>query len=312
MNPIMRRNPKKAPSLGIIFLILCLFLLPAAAYKVNPFEFELLQDNPFGFAKAHAKQFKAKNIYVYNLSDDKQVFAKNENARVAPASLTKIMTTYTALQHISDLSAIAPIDKESYQRMVALNSSMAGFYGNEKTTYRDLLYGTMLASGGECANSLAINISGNNRDFVVLMNENAKQMGLTNTHYTNVEGMDEKDHYSSAKDVAKLLKQALENGHFRAIFTKVRHQSTKTAHHPDGIIIESTVLGELEFWDQNGFEVIGGKSGTTLKAGQCWATIAQKDAKEYLVVVMGVPLKDLSKKSDTHIIETLKILEEIV
>ena len=76
------------------------------------------------------------------------------------------MTVLVALEHIDDLSEIAPVDVETYRSMVDENASMAGFFGRELVTYKDLLYGTMLASGGEAANSLAVNISGNVGEFV--------------------------------------------------------------------------------------------------------------------------------------------------
>lgn len=150
--------------------------------------------------------FESKNIYVYNITDEKEVLNINGEEKVAPASLTKIMTVIASLENIDDLSALAPVDKASYQEMVAVNSSMAGFYGKEQTTYRDLLYGTMLASGGECANSLAINISKTTEEFVKLMNEKSKEIGLNNTNFTNPEGLDEENNYSTAKDISELIK----------------------------------------------------------------------------------------------------------
>lgn len=257
------------------------------------------------------EKYQAKNIYVYDRSERKVVLAKREKEKVPPASLTKIMTSLIALENIQDLSEIAPVDKESYQKMVARNSSMAGFYGNETTTYRDLLYGTMLASGGECAKSLSIRTQGNEKKFVEKMNKKARELNLKHTHFKNVEGMDEEEHYTSAEDMGILLDKALEDGDFRAIFTRGSYASTETLDHPQGLEIESTVLSKLEGYNQNGFRILGGKSGTTQKAGLCWATLAEKKGREYIVVVMGVPLEDISNPSDEQILETLKILEKI-
>jgi len=104
------------------------------------------------------------------------------------------MTVYIALQEIQDINGIAPIDTDSYKRLVRENSSMAGFVGKEKTTYKDLLYGALLASGGECAESLAINVSGNIESFVEKMNKQSASFSLENTNFTNVTGMDDKGH----------------------------------------------------------------------------------------------------------------------
>lgn len=252
--------------------------------------------------------YSSKNIYVYNLTDGKKVKGIRDKERVAPASLTKIMTTSLALEKIDDLSKRAPIDVESYREMVAENSSMAGFYGHEATTYRDLLYGTILASGGECAKTLAIRTMGSEEDFVKAMNQKAEDLGLKNTHFVNPEGLDREGQYSSAEDIGRLLAHALEDGDFYAIFTKKSFTSTKTLDHPKGNTMVSTVLSKLGGYQENGFQIIGGKSGTTKGAGYCWATLAEKEGKEYIVVVMGAPFEE---GEEGHIKDTLKIMEDL-
>lgn len=256
-------------------------------------------------------KYGAKAVYLYNLTDDKEVLSKNENDEIPMASLTKIMTVRVALKHISDLGALAPIDVDAYHRAVDMNASMAGFFGGETTTFRDLLYATMLKSAGEAADSLAINVAGSMDNFVALMNKEAKDLGLKNTSYGNSDGMDDPRNYQSAKDCAMLIKDSLNDGDFRAIFTKRDFVSTKTAEHPEGLYIDSTIFTPLQKYDQNGFEIIGGKSGTTDKAGLCWATLAVKNNKEYILVVMGVPYDDINNLNDGQIEETLRIYESI-
>lgn len=227
------------------------------------------------------------------------------------ASLTKIMTVRVALKHITDLAETAPVDTDAYHRAVDMNASMAGFRGGEATSYRDLLYATMLRSAGEAADSLAINISGSMDNFVAIMNQEAEDLGLKNTSYANADGMDDPKNYQSAKDCAMLIKDSLEDGNFRAIFTKRDFVTRPTLDHPDGVYLESTVLSHLKKYNQNGFEIIGGKSGTTDKAGLCWATLAEKNGKEYILVVMGVPYDDIDNLNDGQIEETLRIYESI-
>lgn len=250
-------------------------------------------------------------VYLYNLTDDKEVLSKNENKRLPMASLTKIMTVRVALKHITDLAGLAPVDNDAYYRAIDMNASMAGFVGGESTTFRDLLYATMLRSAGEAADSLAINISGSMDNFVSLMNKEAEDLGLKNTSYANADGMDDPRNYQSAKDCAMLLKDSLEDGNFRAIFTKKDFVTSKTSDHPDGVYIESTIFSHLRKYEQNGFEIIGGKSGTTDDAGLCWATLAVKNNKEYILVVMGVPYDDINNLNDGQIEETLRIYENI-
>lgn len=255
--------------------------------------------------------YESKYICVLDRENKSIIYEKDLKDKAYPASLTKIMTTIVALEHIEDLSAIAPVDIDSYKEMIEKNSSMAGFYGKEQVTYRDLLYGTMLPSGGEAANSLAINVAGNIDKFVEMMNEKAAELELKNTHFTSPEGFHDNDQYTTAYDMAILLDYALENGHFKAIFTTDSYETTKTLDHPNGITLKSTVLSKLNESNQDRFTIIGGKSGTTYEAGQCWATLGIKDDKEYIAIVMGVPLNDISNPDLKQRDDTIKLYSKI-
>ena len=287
-------------SLRFIIIIIILMLLIPLANQVSGNNFNLFRDS-----------YDSKYIYVLDRENKDGLIKKNYKTKAYPASLTKVMTSLVALEHIDDLSAIAPINTRTYKKMVESNSSMAGFYSKETTTYRDLLYGTILSSGGEAANSLAIHIGGDLETFVKLMNDKAAEIGLKDTHFTNPEGLHDKDQYTTAYDMAKLIDYALDNGHFRAIFTKGSFNTTSTPEHPKGILLRSTVLSKLHGIGQNKFQIIGGKSGTTYEAGQCWATLAIKDNKEYIAIVMGSDLKDLRNPDDKHIEDTISIYNKI-
>lgn len=270
-------------------------------------------DNPISlFTEEYIdEKYNSEYICLLNRQDKSKVTKKNHKSKAYPASLTKIMTTIVALEHIEDLSAPAPVDVDTYKNMVSHNSSMAGFYGRETTSYRDLLYGTILNSGGEAANSLAINVGGSVNTFVKLMNDKASEIGLKDTHFTNPEGLHDKNQYTTAYDMAKLLDYALDDGNFRAIFTKETFQTSSTLDHPNGIRLKSTVLSRLHNFPQKDFKIIGGKSGTTHEAGQCWATLAIKNDIEYIAIVMGSELQDVSKPDNKHIEDTLKLYQDI-
>lgn len=255
--------------------------------------------------------YTSKYIYVLNREDKSVEYEKNAKTRAYPASLTKIMTTIVALEHIDDLSKSVKVDVKTYKKMVENNSSMAGFYGREAVTYRDLLYGTILSSGGEAANSLAVNLAGSVEDFVSLMNEKASEIGLKDTHFTNPEGLHDNNQYTTAHDMAHLLDYALDNGDFKAIFTKKTFKTTSTLDHPDGILLRSTVLSKLDNLNKEGFEIIGGKSGTTYEAGMCWATLGIKDNQEYISVVMGADLKDIRNPDMMQRDDTIKLFKRI-
>ncbi|WP_416198440.1 MAG: serine hydrolase [Sporanaerobacter sp.] len=291
----------------LMFIVIALFLIVILKNKARYASFNLGKFlNVF-----KSDDYASRYIYVLDREDKSVEYEKNSRERAYPASLTKIMTTIVALEHIDDLSAVAPIDVDTYKEMVANNASMAGFYGREPVTYRDLLYGTILSSGGEAANSLAINVAGSVEDFVRLMNEKASELGLEDTHFTSPEGLHDKNQYTSAYDMAKLLDYALDNGDFRAIFTKKTFKTTSTMDHPNGIVLKSTVLSKLAGISEEGFEIVGGKSGTTYEAGECWATLGIKEDREYICIVMGAPLKDISNPDMAQIDDTIKLYKRI-
>lgn len=269
------------------------------------------KDSINGAANLLEKEYDSEYVYVMNREDGSEIIKQNHQKKAYPASLTKIMTTLVALEHIEDLSDIAPVDIDTYREMVSQNASMAGFYGREQTTYRDLLYGTILSSGGEAANSLAINVAGSTESFVEWMNNKAADIGLESTHFTNPEGLHHRNQYTTAADMGKLLDYALNDGNFKAIFTKADFHTTATIDHPNGIVLESTVLSKLDSNTQHGFQIVGGKSGTTDEAGQCWITLGTKDNIEYIAVVMGSKFDDISHPSNKQIDDTLKIYENI-
>lgn len=256
--------------------------------------------------------FQSKSIYIYNLTDNCEVKNLNADAQLPPASLTKIMTVHTALQHIRNLDAKAPIDAASYAKLDDENASTAGFVAGEQTTFRDLLYGTLLRSGAECAISLAVNTAGSEDAFVAKMNKNAQKMGLRHTHFTNTTGLDDNNLMSTAHEIGQMLRQALTNETFRKIFCTASYNSSKTDKHPKGITIKSTVLSHLTPDEQQGFTILGGKSGTTDNAGLCWATLVEKNKKHYIVVTMGAPYTDINNQGSGQKDDTITAIQTLI
>ncbi len=285
-----RPKAKKRPEnrLAVIFLIISLSGLTVLFFLWR----YPLNKTPGYNLKGEAERFASRSL----LLTDRQLtpLAHLEaNRKAAPASLTKMMTVLVALEECQDLSATTQIDTDSYLRMVESNASMAGFYGRETVTIRDLVYGTMLPSGGEAASSLAIAIAGDEASFVRLMNNKVAELGLQQTHFTNVTGLDDPDQYSTAADLARLLTFALDNPDFRAVFTAATYQSSPSLDHPDGVYMESSVLhAEQEYGLlPAGTHLVGGKSGITDAAGRCWASLLEKDGREYLAVTLGANLE---------------------
>lgn len=233
---------------------------------------------------AYAQEFDvtSHHVILYNMLDDTEIYEENSNERVSIASLTKIMTTIVALENISDYEQVVTIKDEDF--VGTIGYSEAGFKTGDKATIMDLLYGIMLPSGADAVNAVVRVTAGSEEKFVKLMNEKAKEIGLTNTSFANPVGRDDEDNYSTAYDVAKLLKYALKNETFKKIFTTKYYKVPS-----NGLELKST-LSAYKMLDTS--IIMGSKSGFTKNAGRCLASISEINGIDYLLVVIK---SDLSK-----------------
>ena len=176
----------------------------------------------FGFfipINIEALEINSEHAILYNMNDDIVIFEKNADERTYIASLTKIMTTIVAIENIDDVDETVSVPYEALDGLIAANASVARFYSGQRVTYLDLLYGVMLPSGADATRTLAYYISGNEEEFVKLMNDKAIELGLTNTHFANTSGLDTDNHYSTVREMSIILKYALQNPLFKEIYT---------------------------------------------------------------------------------------------
>ncbi|MFJ7979446.1 D-alanyl-D-alanine carboxypeptidase family protein [Lysinibacillus xylanilyticus] len=227
------------------------------------------------------------NAILVNLDENKILMDKSSDEIIYPASLTKIMTVLVAIENIPNLQDRMVLTNEIFNNLYEENASMAGFLPNEELTLEDLLYGSMLPSGGEASIGLAEYITGSERKFVKLMNEKAQQLGMENTHFMNATGLHHPDHFTSVKDISLLLQYALKNNKFRDVYTAKRYSMKPTNLHPEGITFTSSMFKKMNSGDLPGGEIIGGKTGYTDKAGLCLASLATIYKQEYILVTVG-------------------------
>ncbi len=256
--------------------------------------------------------YQSKAMCLFNNETKIFVWQKNETMRLSPASLTKLMTVYLALQEIPDLQQKVSIASAYRSRVLRSGASIAGFSGNEKVSYEDLAYAALLASGAEAAGTLAIRTAGKEALFIEAMNQKAAEWGMNDTHFQTVEGLDAEGQYTTAKDMIIFLEKALQDLRFYRIFTTAAYTTGKTWQHPGGLRLTSTVLGSISSSEEKGFHIIGGKSGTTSKAGLCWATLALKKETPYLLVTLGAPLDNIYQPTKTQKADALKIYERVM
>ena len=211
----------------------------------------------------------------------------NGETPMYPASMTKIMTTIVAIENLSDLNQEITVTNDMIANLYAQDATQAGFQPGETVQAIDLLYGVMLPSGADCCIALADTIAGSEEGFVELMNQKAEKLGLENTHFCNTTGLHADDHYSTARDIAELLRYALKNSTFREIIESPYHSTPGTNVHPDGITFYSTMFKNLSDTTVIDGKIMGGKTGFTSEAGCCLASFAEIDDIEYILVTAG-------------------------
>lgn len=221
----------------------------------------------------------SKIVEVYDVNDDKVLYEVDSNKQTSIASLTKIATVITAIENIKNLDEQVTITNE-IMSTVSWDASKAGLKVGDKVTYKDLLYAAMLPSGADATNSLAILISGSIDNYVVKMNELAKKIGLKNTNFVNVTGLDINDHYSTADDVRKLLNYALKNKLFREIYTAKEYTLS------NGLKVTSTINSKYGK-NKDVSTILGSKTGYTGNAGYCLSSLSNINGHEMLIIVLN-------------------------
>ena len=222
---------------------------------------------------------------LVDLDDNTIVSQKGAYDRISPASMTKILTVLVAAEHVTDLDDTFTITKEITDFSYSHDCSAVGFLDEETVTVRDLLYGTILPSGGDAAAGLACYVAGSMDAFVDMMNEKLAELGLSDTaHFTNCVGLYDENHYCSIYDMAMILKAAVENDLAREVLTAHTYTTSATEQHPEGITISNWFLRRIEDKDTKG-TVVCAKTGFVAQSGNCAASYEETvSGKHYICV----------------------------
>ena len=253
------------------------------------------------------------NYLLINVVSGDVIEAHDENKKVYPASLTKIMTALLAIEHTNDFSEVITVQEEIYDKIYKTGASVAGFEPGELATLEELLYGIMLPSGAECCLTYANHIAGSETAFVVLMNQRARELGMNDTHFTNCTGLHSADHYTTAQDLAILLRYALNDETFRTVLTSQEFYVTPSAVHSDGFYLQSTLM---EAWNRcetplpSKIQILGGKTGYTSAAGLCLASLARIDGEEYILITLGA--EGTPDSEPLHVIDAITLYSELI
>lgn len=207
------------------------------------------------------------------------LYNKNMNKKIYPASTTKILTAILAIENLN-LDANITVSKEEMAQ-VPIGSSTMHLKAGETLTVRDLLYGLLLPSGNDAAIVLAEAVSGSTEKFVMLMNSKLKEIGCSNTHFDTPHGFSNNSHYSTAYDMALLMKYASQNQTFRTITETKEYTINPTNGDFTSQKLENT---DTLLSKDLGYE-LGGKTGYTDEAGNVFICFSNKDGKNLIACV---------------------------
>ncbi len=214
----------------------------------------------------------ALGVFIMDLNSGVVLYDKSPNKRLKPASLTKIMTSLVALDYYKEDSVLKVINGQK-----SLGNTIDLVRGDQIMS-QDLIYGLLVSSGNDAAVTYAENYPGGYTAFVKRMNTKTAEMGLENTHFSNVSGVESPDHYTSAFDIAIIAREALNRSVFEQVVStkKITLKSLKGNSYP--LTNTNILLNKPGFY--------GVKTGWTPEAGECLVILAERNSHPVLISLL--------------------------
>ena len=211
----------------------------------------------------------SENALLIDLESNTVLVQKNADARIYPASMTKVMTVLVAAEHIENWDETFTMTQSIIDPLFLADASMAGFVHGEEVSMTELLYGAVLPSGAEATEALAIVTAGSEEAFAALMNEKAQALGLKDTHFVDASGLHDENHYTTLSDMAIIMQAALDNPHCREVLTSVNHTSPATEQNPSGVAMTNRFLYRIRPQQSGNVDIQAAKTGYTAQAMNC-------------------------------------------
>ncbi len=209
-------------------------------------------------------------------STKRVLYGSNIHVKKFMASTTKILTAITVIENC-DIDEVVTVGKET----VGVEGSSIYLKAGEKISVKNLLFGLMLRSGNDCAETLAVHCSKSIEKFAELMNKTAKKIGANESNFMNPHGLHNDEHYTTAYDLAIISAYAMENDIFREIVSTKKTVVPKSTGEYDRLLINKNKM--LSKYDG----ATGIKTGYTKKAGRCLVSSALKNGMEIITVVLN-------------------------
>lgn len=278
----------------------------AAAYESEQYNQTIYEGNLFAENLCVANE----NVAIQGFSGDSTLhaeglfdvngasveYAANIHERLYPASTTKILTALVALER-TNLTDVVTISKNGAAASFAMDEQVCGLREGDQITMEALLYGLLLHSGNDNAVAIAEYVAGGINGFADMMNEKAKQLMATNTHFVTPNGLHDANHYTTAYDLYLIFNACIQNEDFKKMISASSY--TADIKGADGSASQITWV-PTNFYAKGeaalplGATVLGGKTGYTGEAGNCLILLNQDAAgNPYISVVMGAETKPL-------------------
>ncbi len=239
----------------------------------------------FSFVYADEISITSTHAGVYNADNMELLYGKNEQDKIAIASLTKLMTAVVSIENIPNLEDKITVDYDIISKTLDPELAVAGIYDGESLTYYDLLATMLIPSGADSAVFLSNVVFDSQEKFIENMNIKAQEIDMNNTRFSNVTGLDDENNYSTIEDVAKLLGYVLKNDTLKEIISMKSYTTT------DGeITVSSTITRSAQRSGITLDYVLGGKTGTTGDAGICLASYTVDEDNTIISIVTGASM----------------------
>ncbi len=230
----------------------------------------------------------AEAALLIDMKSGKVLYGKNENQKMYPASITKIMTAILTLESGIDFSEVVTAPQEAISPITNKHSHM-GILVGENLTIENLIYGMLVYSANDAANVLAVRVGGSLDGFVQMMNDKALELGAINTHFANAHGFHDDNHYTTAADIAIIARYAMQNETFREIVKTDIYTMEATNKYKETRYLSSTnhLISRRRQANYYYKKAIGIKTGYTDESGYCLASAAVDGDTELLSVVLN-------------------------
>ncbi len=237
----------------------------------------------------------SKSAILLEMSTGKVLYEKNANEKLAPASMTKVMSMLLIMEAIERGDFTMDDDVVISDNASGMGGSQIFLQTGEKYKVRELLKGIAIASGNDAVVAMAEKVSGTVSSFVEAMNKRAQELGLKNTHFDNPHGLDSENHYTTASDMSVMARELLKHEEILE-FTRIYEDYLKKNDGSSIWLVNTNKL--VRFYEG----VDGLKTGYTTTAGYCMTATAKKNEMRLLSVVMNAPSSDLRSKDTTNML----------